>query len=73
MNFANEPPYDGITDVYAGVCGRMLRLLDRMADGECPEPLEIEEISAEVEMLRAALRPPSCAYDFVPSVPKCMN
>ena len=73
MNFANERHHDGITDECASVCDRMLRLLERLADGNAPGPLEIDEIAAEVEMLRTALRPPSCAYDFIASAPRCLN
>ncbi len=73
MDLTNDRQQDEITYKYANVCDRMMRLLDRIAVGDPPPPCEIEELSAEVESLRTTLRPPQCAYDFVPSVPKCLN
>lgn len=73
MDFTNDRRLDEITYKYANVCDRMMRMLDRIAVGDAPAPSEIEELSAEVEVLRTTLRPPQCAYDFVPSVPRCLN
>ena len=73
MDLTNDRHHDEITYEYASVCDRMLRLLDRVATGEDPVPSEIEQLSADIESLRTALRPPRCAYDFVPRVPKCLN
>lgn len=73
MDLTNDRHQDEITYKYANVCDRMMRMLDRIAAGDAPALNEIEELSAEVESLRTSLRPPRCAYDFVPSVPKCLN
>ena len=73
MDITNDRHHDEITHHCASVCDQMLRLLDRVAGGEIPTPSELEQLTTEIEVLRAAVRPPQCAYDFVPCVPKCLN
>ena len=63
---------DEMKDEYARVCDRMLRVLERITDGEIPAEVELDEITADVAMLRTALCSP-CPYDFVAKLPTALN
>ena len=63
---------DEMKDEYARVCDRVLSVLERLTDGEEPAALELEEIAADVAMLRISLCSP-CPYDFVAKLPTTLN
>ena len=63
---------DEMKEEYARVCERVLRMLERLGDGESPAAAELEEIAADVAMLKTALCAP-CPYDFVAKLPKFLN
>jgi len=63
---------DEMKEEYARVCDRVLRVLERLSEGDRPAAVELEEIAADVAMLRNALCSP-CPYDFVAKVPTILN
>ena len=73
MDITKDRRHDEISGEFARVCDRVMRVLDQIEEGKSPAPCELRELAAEVEALRVALSPPSCPYDFVPTVPKCLN
>jgi len=63
---------DEMKEEYARVCDRVLRILERVAEGEPPAAVELEEIAADVAMLKTSLCSP-CPYDFVAKLPTILN
>ena len=63
---------DEMKEEYARVCDRVLRMIARVKDGESPPAGELDEIAADVALLKTALFPP-CPYDFVARLPAILN
>ena len=63
---------DEMKEEYARVCDRVLRLIERLAEGGTATEDEMEEVAAEVSMLRTSLCSPY-PYDFVAKLPSILN
>jgi hypothetical protein len=72
MEVTDLDHHNEMDEEYGRICDRVMRLLERLADGEMATDAELEEVAADVAMMKTSLCSP-CPYDFIAKLPSNLN